>query len=142
MGHVGSIPTCVGQPIHLLLRLPCHAVYPHVCGATMDDFQRKVNEAGLSPRVWGNRAHGQGKVLRIRSIPTCVGQPFLLMKLQGLIAVYPHVCGATLVMSGSTTVANGLSPRVWGNHVGNRHRSIEQRSIPTCVGQPLRSCPL
>ena len=71
-----SIPTCVGQP------RPCSPVaaesevYPHVCGATFPVLPHSRRHTGLSPRVWGNLRCRRWLCCLLRSIPTCVGQPY------------------------------------------------------------------
>ena len=52
---VGSIPTCVGQPVLRDDNIQCQKVYPHVCGATSFARTFLPRNKGLSPRVWGNR---------------------------------------------------------------------------------------
>ena len=91
---------------------------------------------GLSPRVWGNPLVFMIGIAIIRSIPTCVGQPFISSIYSMAAWVYPHVCGATLVMISNADARPGLSPRVWGNLPGHDFYLIAWRSIPTCVGQP------
>ena len=50
--------------------------------------------------------------------------------------VYPHVCGATAYCVVFLFKKDGLSPRVWGNQVHVPVEIVDDRSIPTCVGQP------
>ena len=77
-----------------------------------------------------------------RSIPTCVGQPPNSPLPNPRHMVYPHVCGATCLRSILDTVCVGLSPRVWGNQYLTFREPRYTRSIPTCVGQPLRALSL
>ena len=132
----GSIPTCVGQPPVNVPGQAVWKVYPHVCGATQSLARSRPRYRGLSPRVWGNRQTGRASSRRVRSIPTCVGQPSTGIGGSRVITVYPHVCGATLLVVGSKTGLRGLSPRVWGNPGGQTQRFAYAGSIPTCVGQP------
>ena len=72
------------------------------------------------------------------SIPACVGQPRGDRVCISTIEVYPHVCGAarrTARWSGSEM---GLSPRVRGSRQIAALPSLNERSIPTCAGQPFR----
>ena len=91
---------------------------------------------GLSPRVWGNRTLSENTWIFVWSIPTCVGQPLLSCFCLYLSKVYPHVCGATIKNAYRVGISGGLSPRVWGNPSMAGKGPMENRSIPTCVGQP------
>ena len=53
-----------------------------------------------------------------------------------LLAVYPRVCGATVLVWRSRKRATGLSPRVRGNRCHRRRRLPIRWSIPACAGQP------
>ena len=134
--RLGSIPTCVGQPLESRVELIILKVYPHVCGATIKSVDLPLSAAGLSPRVWGNLFTPFRRPMTSRSIPTCVGQPIPALKTSSLSPVYPHVCGATIQLLDDEVVGYGLSPRVWGNHQTRLQMRTLPRSIPTCVGQP------
>ena len=133
---VGSIPTCVGQPV-CVRHLICFSwVYPHVCGAAYVGICSRDKTEGLSPRVWGSHYLRHPPAALQGSIPTCVGQPCLATRSGNCRRVYPHVCGAAPDADEAGSNAEGLSPRVWGSPVKVRGRLGIQRSIPTCVGQP------
>ena len=51
-------------------------------------------------------------------------------------AVYPRVCGGTAVLLYLRPYRIGLSPRVRGNLGLIANRSIYDRSIPACAGEP------
>ena len=156
---LGSIPTCVGQPDTWIAPVATTEVYPHVCGATTTGRAFAFAECGLSPRVWGNRNDCCRSSMMTGSIPTCVGQPELEGTTPDNLRVYPHVCGATPHrrpairnqtvyphVCGATTdcvqissPGTGLSPRVWGNPDRYPRSAAGYRSIPTCVGQPVRA---
>ena len=53
--------------------------------------------------------------------------------------VYPRVCGGTALVSGVVAPAEGLSPRVRGNHFQRGVKGVNPRSIPACAGEPSRS---
>ena len=130
------IPTCVGQPAE-----NCHfrhspRAYPHVCGATNLSSNPTLNDSGLSPRVWGNRATRPQEGKRARPIPTCVGQPRTDLHPSYIATAYPHVCGATLQIPATRAGMTGLSPRVWGNRLTFDDTKGIKGPIPTCVGQP------
>ena len=75
--EVGSIPTCVGEPITLTRKIATYWVYPHVCGGTVNNSPNPLNNLGLSPRVWGNHSFLSQPIKIIGSIPTCVGEPWI-----------------------------------------------------------------
>ena len=50
----GSIPACAGEPRLAPTFRHIFTVYPRVCGGAVSGRTRKVNLAGLSPRVRGS----------------------------------------------------------------------------------------
>ena len=135
---IGSIPTCVGQPQWQQRQLPQPSVYPHVCGAAQAWIHGTGTARGLSPRVWGSLPAHMLLSFLCGSIPTCVGQPNLNIRKGTTRTVYPHVCGAAAGLPLVHGLDDGLSPRVWGSRPGALLWGKSTRSIPTCVGQPLR----
>ena len=110
-----SIPACAGEPPKGLATALMQEVYPRVCGGTAATTGPNLYEAGLSPRVRGNRLEEPATDTPVRSIPACAGEPMndtteLLFK-----SVYPRVCGGTVVASNESLRLWGLSPRVRGN---------------------------
>ena len=53
-------------------------------------------------------------------------------------AVYPRVCGGTPKVEALTGRYEGLSPRVRGNPIRVKKKSLSDRSIPACAGEPGR----
>ena len=109
-----------------------------MCGAAHWQPQKPTSNEGLSPRVWGSPADAIVSAALIRSIPTCVGQPLPADLNVGNQRVYPHVCGAAQPQKRLDRSYQGLSPRVWGSQSTVLTAGILKRSIPTCVGQPLK----
>ena len=70
-----SIPACAGEPRGASLSGQMMKVYPRVCGGTPRADGGMRGQRGLSPRVRGNRGHGQGRAGRGGSIPACAGEP-------------------------------------------------------------------
>ena len=70
-----SIPACAGEP--LLVKRPPRwmPVYPRVCGGTPSAAVLTAANAGLSPRVRGNRLQAATARHRVWSIPACAGEP-------------------------------------------------------------------
>ena len=91
---------------------------------------------GLSPRVRGNQDRLLVAPGLDGSIPACAGEPRQARGDDGIAAVYPRVCGGTLLAANVHAQIKGLSPRVRGN----LHRPDEYRhhpgSIPACAGEP------
>ena len=136
VGADGSIPACAGEPV---LRKPQPdgvSVYPRVCGGTPSSISNPRRRRGLSPRVRGNRRRSPGRLASVRSIPACAGEPFLPDRTCRRIAVYPRVCGGTLLGHPLLVMVVGLSPRVRGNHRPSANLADLDRSIPACAGEP------
>ena len=131
-----SIPTPVGKPCSQPTPGIQRKVYPHACGETRGELVDRGLGAGLSPRLWGNRAelgqHGRKR----RSIPTPVGKPTQDRNIRIINEVYPHACGETRQQKNLSQTLTGLSPRLWGNLSKNSFEGIISRSIPTPVGKP------
>ena len=132
----GSIPACAGQPTDSARAPTSRWVYPRVCGATVDEGHYQHAVKVLSPRVRGNLIAGVLEGSYFRSIPACAGQPRMKGDIGKLLAVYPRVCGATVLVWRSRKRATGLSPRVRGNRCHRRRRLPIRWSIPACAGQP------
>ena len=71
-----------------------------------------------------------------RSIPACAGEPMRVTIQTTSIAVYPRVCGGTLLLHSVRKLATGLSPRVRGNPASPSPPLASSRSIPACAGEP------
>ena len=91
---------------------------------------------GLSPRVRGSHTRAYLRQVRIRSIPTCAGEPPSCWGNHRRIRVYPHVCGGAICAPRMREMVDGLSPRVRGSPAGQQAYIDDVRSIPTCAGEP------
>ena len=91
----GSIPACAGEPSSRTKSPSAYRVYPRVCGGTAARAVIRVRQAGLSPRVRGNRVVVPGIVWFRRSIPACAGEPPAGAHHARPPQVYPRVCGGT-----------------------------------------------
>ena len=134
----GSIPACAGEPAVSMAAWMRASVYPRVCGGTYYITIKICCQAGLSPRVRGNRNVDLPRTVGIGSIPACAGEPRTPGALASRSRVYPRVCGGTRCAAPSLVGLWGLSPRVRGNR--NRHivTYVAVGSIPACAGEPLR----
>ena len=131
-----SIPACAGEPGCPCSRRRPAQVYPRVCGGTIMDIPQGHSGPGLSPRVRGNRRQCGGGWPGRRSIPACAGEPVCANRQSNAAAVYPRVCGGTLLVWVRCTKRRGLSPRVRGNHRVGPPPNLEIGSIPACAGEP------
>ena len=111
----GSIPACAGEPGVATLYHADARVYPRVCGGTGWMPEEYAAHAGLSPRVRGNRLVVDDEAKQARSIPACAGEPPTNALTGSGIAVYPRVCGGTMMPLITAFAVSGLSPRVRGN---------------------------
>ena len=137
-----SIPACAGEPGGLSVQPSPRRVYPRVCGGTTDVGARVMMHSGLSPRVRGNHEQLPRRVLRLRSIPACAGEPSMVFDTDIGLKVYPRVCGGTPAPRAPVALLHGLSPRVRGNRRPRARRFSSLRSIPACAGEPAREGPL
>ena len=114
-------------------------VYPRECGGTPNNRGHVVNEAGLSPRVRGNRRKTGRAYEPCRSIPASAGEPDEHSLLGQNQSVYPRECGGTVRRVLSAFFWSGLSPRVRGNPGVAGHHPQACGSIPASAGEPLGS---
>ena len=132
----GSIPACAGEPHPASGAARATRVYPRVCGGTRRRLRGFPGQRGLSPRVRGNPHPALVWGSDGRSIPACAGEPRLTGAGWQIVTVYPRVCGGTPDCPRMPSSADGLSPRVRGNHNGAGGGQLPQRSIPACAGEP------
>ena len=135
-GRWGSIPACAGEPRHAGPAPVTIWVYPRVCGGTGGQLRHHPDSGGLSPRVRGNPEGGPGAGRAGGSIPACAGEPRGRPPAPPEPEVYPRVCGGTSFSRSRTGGRDGLSPRVRGNRVYEQAKSVTDRSIPACAGEP------
>ena len=110
-----SIPACAGEPAAVSSCACTSSVYPRVCGRTWLGAPPTLAHVGLSPRVRENRTAAPERCSRERSIPACAGEPRGPAPQRGSSAVYPRVCGRTVLRRCRLPAARGLSPRVREN---------------------------
>ena len=69
-----SIPACAGEAEVTAYVKVRKAVYPRVCGGSMEESVRRAGQAGLSPRVRGKRSRCRQPQPARGSIPACAGE--------------------------------------------------------------------
>ena len=87
------IPTPVGNIIRANTSKPLRTVHPHACGEHIWSSSVSVSEPGSSPRLWGTSLPIEGIALRVRFIPTPVGNIISVDKNPSISTVHPHACG-------------------------------------------------
>ena len=139
VGRLGSIPAYAGEPQYFPAYDVCRIVYPRVCGGTTLQSPDGAYEAGLSPRMRGNRyAAGNGQ-RRKGSIPAYAGEPESPGTGKERTAVYPRVCGGTVTSPPYDNLRQGLSPRMRGNLADGLVALRYHGSIPAYAGEPAYS---
>ena len=138
------IPTRVGNTSSVLIMTWVSSVHPHACGEYWLPQIQAPEGRGSSPRVWGILAPGLFYLLRIRFIPTRVGNTHVHRRGQRRHTVHPHACGEYMLISWPTRSIIGSSPRVWGILRIVALLARCGRFIPTRVGNttafPARPC--
>ena len=89
---------------------------------------------GSSPRAWGTQQSRRVGVLRLRFIPTRVGNTMLHIFAHFINAVHPHARGEHIMRGFNLSSKAGSSPRAWGTLLPLGRRLIVVRFIPTRVG--------
>ena len=134
--HRRTIPACTGEPRPGPPAAGAAPDYPRVYGGTEGWHELYRIREGLSPRVRGNRQHGQRLADEGWTIPACTGEPR-----QGPVSAqrpqdYPRVYGGTTPQPCWRRRPKGLSPRVRGNPRGVRGGRHQGGTIPACTGEP------
>ena len=93
----GSIPACAREAPASLLAAESRSVYPRVCGGSAVGIGLADVGRGLSLRVRGKLAGHCATPRYGRSIPACAGEADARRGAGGRRAVYPRVCGGSLL---------------------------------------------
>ena len=134
-----SIPAYAGEPSVAGSARPVFAVYPRVCGGTLDAPKGFAAAGGLSPRMRGNHSVVVQRRRYGGSIPAYAGEPCAGGAIAPTAGVYPRVCGGTGDLVGKNTTQVGLSPRMRGNRKITPEVPISTGSIPAYAGEPTWS---
>ncbi len=128
------IPTRVGNGRLPQRRRTGPAVHPHACGERMAYAFESLTDHGSSPRVWGTVSPLLVDAVRVRFIPTRVGNGCHSARPWLLHTVHPHACGERTGILAFTGISDGSSPRVWGTGKWWPLAMQPIRFIPTRVG--------
>ena len=133
----GSIPAPAGEPALFDDVVVPEEVYPRACGGTYSVSVRPALDSGLSPRLRGNLLRQRQARPGQRSIPAPAGEPTPSASGPPWTAVYPRACGGTRGTSAYNDGADGLSPRLRGNHFPVDRYVCAHGSIPAPAGEPV-----
>ena len=109
-------------------------VHPHGCGERHSRGQAITVTLGSSPRLWGTLKNAIGVIVQQRFIPTAVGNAQHYRPGWNFRSVHPHGCGERRPDKFTEPSNNGSSPRLWGTPVTDASRALQNRFIPTAVG--------
>ena len=110
------------------------AVHPHMRGEQFWTENSSVNRAGSSPHAWGTGPNLASFPSVFRFIPTCVGNSLCPIFPLRLRPVHPHMRGEQRIAVSFFALLVGSSPHAWGTELSLLNPIINQRFIPTCVG--------
>ena len=128
------IPTGVGNrqggpPVH-----PGGPVHPHGGGEQLQPCRGSARAVGSSPRGWGTVKQVGEPLPKTRFIPTGVGNRPGPRTQTAPRPVHPHGGGEQGFPGQVAPGSNGSSPRGWGTDRQDVFERLDQRFIPTGVG--------
>ena len=134
--HVGNTPRRAGCGFRT-------SVHPHACGEHVTWLRSSTSPLGSSPRMWGTLVSASVHAVRIRFIPTHVGNTAARSPGSLETSVHPHACGEHPGHPPDPVLVAGSSPRMWGTRPGCTASRGSRRFIPTHVGNTSRGgrCP-
>ena len=132
----GSIPAHAGEPLRPRTARWHPGVYPRACGGTSSRHVLQGDDAGLSPRMRGNRRDAGDAGARCGSIPAHAGEPSQEPPAPESGWVYPRACGGTRGARARAYPPQGLSPRMRGNLLPDLPPADLHGSIPAHAGEP------
>ena len=136
------IPTPVGNALSLTARRRPFSVHPHARGERQGRLFRPRDGRGSSPRPWGTPRPSPLRHEPRRFIPTPVGNASPSAGMGRAPTVHPHARGERISRALSRCSRPGSSPRPWGTP-GRRPRGrLQDRFIPTPVGNAASCRPL
>ena len=112
------IPTCVGNTRSDVYIIRSLAVHPHMRGEYDDGYEDGLLSDGSSPHAWGIRCRVFPLQIRIRFIPTCVGNTLKYLSSPIHFPVHPHMRGEYELQALEDRAKFGSSPHAWGILIG------------------------
>ena len=108
--------------------------HPHACGDKLKWKPLMLCRVGSSPRVWGQVKCVINAKVSHGIIPTRVGTSRLNNSLGTSKEDHPHACGDKILRKTFPQLAEGSSPRVWGQVENSEMDNDNEGIIPTRVG--------
>ena len=134
--HTGRIiPAHAGQTAVRQHRVDGEPDHPRACGANAKGAVDGIANFGSSPRMRGKREHLPAKRLMSRIIPAHAGQTPRCRPSGRWLTDHPRACGANAASTGSSSVADGSSPRMRGKLFYCLVLKPAGRIIPAHAGQ-------
>ena len=128
------IPTHVGNTRPHARCRRARTVHPHARGEHLASSNTMRAWSGSSPRTWGTHRRAPRAPVRVRFIPTHVGNTAALTRFRTADQVHPHARGEHLTPIQSLRSSVGSSPRTWGTRHVEHAGNVGLRFIPTHVG--------
>ena len=101
-------------------------------------FYKNYQQAGSSPRVWGQDTTMYTLINSLRIIPTRMGTSFIIQPAICYCRDHPHAYGDKTCSSTYGKTVLGSSPRVWGQETAEKCLGEGYRIIPTRMGTRSR----
>ena len=110
------------------------ADHPHAYGDKIFCVKGFRVKVGSSPRVWGQADKNEALTMQNGIIPTRMGTRVIIMLLILISRDHPHAYGDKNTTNYDNIVADGSSPRVWGQALSQCSKRAGLRIIPTRMG--------
>ncbi len=133
---VRSIPACAGEPISRAEVSLFPRVHPRMRGGAAISITTHRLAGGPSPHARGSRVTHVQPLLLERSIPACAGEPLREPCAGEYRQVHPRMRGGAPASVPPVNGRKGPSPHARGSHSPPLIKSIDERSIPACAGEP------
>ena len=133
--HNGSSPRAWGKFSFYPPPIRTERFIPTCVGQINQSSSAHISVPGSSPRAWGKFLVVKRCPFLWRFIPTCVGQIQRDVDFAVFSSVHPHVRGANRHATTLMKSVCGSSPRAWGKYNTGAGFWVDNRFIPTCVGQ-------
>ena len=131
------IPTHVGNSAIFPFLSSSSSVHPHTRGEQFMRFVFSKIYCGSSPHTWGTDQIANPVFMRLRFIPTHVGNRLSRKSGKVKVTVHPHTRGEQSCCQNASGSAGGSSPHTWGTDQIANPVFMRLRFIPTHVGNRL-----
>ena len=111
--------------------------HPHARGENVISHSSLGILPGPSPRAWGEQYRPAPLAHSVRTIPTRVGRTVREPPLHFPPPDHPHARGENVPTQANDLLADGPSPRAWGERHISLFAGYIARTIPTRVGRTI-----